>query len=181
MKKTAIFAITIILGAAVIYFWPINMTPKTVPNISVNTIDGRIIDFSNLPEKPLLVTFWATTCSQCMKEIPHLVKLYNELKLDGFEIISIAMSYDPPNRVVAFSRQKNIPYTIALDIDGNVARAFGNVSLTPTSFLISPAGEIIQKDIGTIDLNNLRQKIKRLLEQGKTNITWILYKENALV
>ena len=183
MKKIAITAITLItiIGISVFYFWPFNPTLKTIPEVSVNTIDGQIIDFGRPPEKPILVTFWATTCPECLKEMPHLVKLHNELSIDGFEIIGIAMSYDPPNRVVTLSRQKSIPYTIALDVDGKAAKAFGNVELTPTSFLISPTGEIIQHNIGTLDMDNLRLKILELLDQDKTKISWIINKHNALV
>jgi len=61
------------------------------------------------------------------------------------------------------TKQKNIPYPIGLDIDGNVAIAFGNVSSTPTSFLISPSGAIVKHNIGEMNIEELRAEIINLL------------------
>ncbi len=81
------------------------------------------------------------------------------------------MSYDPPNQVVELSERRNIPYPIALDIDGNAAKAFGNVKVTPTSFLIGPKGNIIQQKTGEMNIKDLRMRVKALLQ---TNLTTVL-------
>jgi len=161
-------AITVI---SIVYFWLNTPNLLMAPDISLNLIDGRTIEVKSLQGKPLLNTFWATTCSSCMKEMPHLVALYEDLHQEGLEIIGIAMSYDPPNLVVALSEKKQIPYPIALDIDGSAARAFGDVDLTPTSFLISAEGKIIQKNIGELDIKQLRIKINSLLNQTDTTLS----------
>ena len=109
----------------------------------------------------MLVTFWATTCSSCVREIPHLIRLYDELAPQGLEIIGIAMDYDPPNRVLAMRKARNMPYPVALDIHADAARAFGNVRLTPTSFLIAPDGRIAYRKIGRMDMARLREDIRR--------------------
>ena len=118
----------------------------------------------------MLVTFWATTCAGCAKEMPHLVTLYEEFAPQGLEIISIAMSYDPPNQVLEMTKRKQIPYPIALDIDGSVANAFGNVTLTPTSFLIAPDGTIVKHKIGKMDMKKIKDYVIAMLaaEQKKT-------------
>jgi peroxiredoxin len=141
------------------------------PDISLNFIDGRSIEFNSLQGKPLLVTFWSTTCSKCIQEMPHLIELYEELNKNGFEIIGIAMSYDPPNRVVELSERKNIPYPIALDIDGSASKAFGNIDVTPTSFLIGPQGNIVQQKTGELNIEDLRIKIKELLHTNLTTVS----------
>lgn len=133
-----------------------------VPDINLNSIDGRIINPQNYKGQTTLVTFWASTCTTCVSEMPHLIELYNELKHDGFEIIAIAMSYDPPNRVVELSSSKKLPYSIVLDIDGNAAQAFGDIQATPTSFLIGPDGKIIERMTGKINIDSLRQQILQI-------------------
>ncbi len=142
-----------------------------VPDISLNFIDGRKVDFETFKGKPLLVTFWSTTCSTCVKEMPYLVELYNELNKEGFEIIAIAMPYDPPNMVVELSEKKGITYPIALDIEGLAMKAFGDVSLTPTSFLIDSLGNIVEQKTGEIDIKQLRTRIKELLKTSKATIS----------
>lgn len=137
---------------------------RYAPDVSFNTIDGRQLDIKSLRGKPLLVTFWATTCTGCLKELPHLIELYHALAPAGFEIIGVAMAYDPPSQVVEMTTRKQIPYPIALDIDSSIADAFGNVMLTPTSFLIDPDGKIIQHKIGEMNMEKLNLQIRKLID-----------------
>jgi peroxiredoxin len=165
MKKwvfSASIAVAFIVVVALILYSGNNKL-STAPEISLNIIDGRQITLHSLQGKPLFVTFWATTCSTCVKEIPHLVELYNEIGKEELEIIAIAMPYDPPNLVVALSERKSIPYPVALDINGDAVKAFGNVQVTPTSFLIDSEGKIVQQHSGQIDMEELRTKVKAML------------------
>ena len=157
----ALFAAALVVTLAWLWFAP--ASPNTRPDISLMTIKGEEIQLASLQGRPLLVTFWATTCSPCVREIPHLIELYKDLAPQGLEIIGIAMDYDPPNRVVDMSKARNIPYPIALDIHGDAARAFGNIHLTPTSFLIAPDGRIVYRKLGTINMVSLRKDILDLL------------------
>ena len=160
--QITLFAVTLLGALAWLWFAPASL--KTSPDISLLTIKGEEIQLAGLQGKPVLVTFWATTCPGCIKEIPHLIELYDELAPQGLEIIGITMDYDPPNRVLAMSNARNIPYPIALDIHANAARAFGNVRLTPTSFLIAPDGRIVYQKTGTINMARLREDILGMLD-----------------
>ncbi|MFQ5660328.1 MAG: peroxiredoxin family protein [Gammaproteobacteria bacterium] len=155
------FSLLLIVGIISVWFSPLGL--QRAPEITLKILDGREIDLQQLRGKPVLVTFWATTCTVCMKELPHLMALYKTLAPAGLEIIGVAMAYDPPNRVLELSKQRQIPYPIALDIDGKVALAFGDVAQTPTSFLIGPDGAILQHRIGKMDFEALRQRITHLL------------------
>lgn len=158
-----LFLLLLISGAAWLWFLPGDL--NTAPPVTFHIIDGRRIDLNNLRGKPVLITFWATTCTSCMKEMPRFIKLYNDLSAKGLEVIGVAMSYDPPNRVVAVSKRQNVPYLISLDIDGSIAKAFNNVKLTPDTFLIAGDGKIIRHKTGEIDIKILREQIKNLLSQ----------------
>ena len=146
------------------YRWLAPTGLKTSPDISLVTIDGERLQLASLRGKPLLVTFWATTCPACIREVPHLIELYEELSPQGLEIIGIAMNHDPPNQVLAMRNARNIPYPLALDIDAEAARAFGNVRLTPTSFLIAPDGRITYRNLGSINMPELRRDIIAMLK-----------------
>ena len=104
-----------------------------------------------------------------MKEMPQLIDLYHELSPLGLKVIGIAMYYDPPNRVLAIQKSRSIPYTIALDIDAHAARAFGDVELTPTTFLIAPDGRIVYRETGRMDMDRLRNAILALLKTSPTS------------
>jgi len=152
-------ATLIIFTTIVFIFFTSSQELNEAPNISLSIIDGRKIEINSLKGNPLLITFWSTTCSTCIKEMPHLVELYNQLNKDGLEIIGIAMFYDSPNRVLELTRKRALPYPI------------GNVEVTPTSFLIDSYGNIIQQKTGEMDIEQLRVKIKRLLQTPPTTIS----------
>lgn len=141
------------------YAWFAPDTLQAAPEVSVRTLDGDDIRLSELHGHPVLVTFWATTCRGCLEELPQLIQLYKEFEPQGLEIIGVAMSYDPPNRVVAMRRSHQIPYPLTLDIRDDISRAFGNVRQTPTSFLIGPGGDIATRHTGEVDMAALRQQI----------------------
>tara|TARA_B100001250_G_scaffold400998_1_gene412318 strand:- start:4443 stop:4928 length:486 start_codon:yes stop_codon:yes gene_type:complete len=160
MKKLLkVSACLAIVSSLILY-----VIPDKAPDVYLNFIDGQKVNIKSYRGNPLLVTFWSITCSYCLKEIPELTRLYNELNPYGFEIIGIAMSYDQPNKVIELSKKKQIPYSIALDINSDAEQAFGSIRTTPTSFLIDPNGKIIQHNVGTMNLKKLRSKIKKLLQ-----------------
>ena len=173
MKTKLVLSIAtlVIIALSVFGFFILPQSLDKVPDISLHFIDGRKIEFNSLRGKPLLVTFWSTTCSTCIKEMPHLAKLYQQLNKDGLEIIGIAMPYDPPNRVLELTESRSIPYPIALDIEGVASKAFGNINATPTSFLIDSLGNIIQQKTGEMNIDQLRIKIKKLLKTPPTTIS----------
>lgn len=166
--------ITLIIIAAIVIivalFLPTQGLSKA-PNISLHYIDGQKVDFDSFKGNPLLVTFWSTTCATCIKEMPHLVKLYEELNKDGLQIVGIAMPYDPPNIVVEISEKINVSYPIALDIEGVAMKAFGNISVTPTSFLIDADGNIVEQKTGAMDIKQLKIKVKELLATPTTTVS----------
>jgi peroxiredoxin len=133
------------------------------PDTTFTTITGEHITLKALQGKPVLVTFWATSCGICIKEIPHLAALYQQFHPQGLEIIAIAMVYDPPNRVVAMAHEQNLPYRVVLDITSEYAKAFGRVWATPTTFLIDPKGIVAKRVVGTFDPADMQKRIEHLL------------------
>jgi len=170
MNKRSLIAIPlfVLLTASVIWLWVSPGGISQAPDIKLTITDGSIIDLQQLRGKPVLITFWATSCKGCIREMPHLIALYDELADDGLEIIGIAMPYDPPNQVVKMISERKIPYPIAIDIEGNAVKAFGDVLVTPTSFLIAPDGTITKHTIGEMDINELRDSIISMLPNQNT-------------
>ena len=156
-----LFALALVGTLAFLWLSPSGL--KQAPALTVSTLEGQQIDLTSLRGKPVLITFWATSCVGCVKEIPHLVELYDEYKAQGLQMLAIAMSYDPPNHVIAMRDARQIPYPIALDIEDKAAKAFGDVRLTPTSFLIAPDGRIVRQKIGELDMAEVRRELHKFL------------------
>jgi len=171
MNKRSLIAIPFAVGlmASIAWLWLSPSGISQAPDIKLTITDGSIIDLKELRGKPVLVTFWATSCIGCIREMPHLIALYDELADDGLEIIGVAMPYDPPNHVVKMISEREIPYPIAIDIEGNAVVAFGDVLVTPTSFLVAPDGTIAKHTIGEMDMIELRDSIISMLPKESTS------------
>lgn len=164
-KDIAITAFAIALVGILAYVWFTPSGLKPAPALNVTTLTDENISLQQLQGRPVLVTFWATSCPGCVKEMPHLVELYKEMGPQGFEIIAIAMAYDPEEQVREMVRLKRLPYKVALDSSGTAAQAFGDVKLTPTTFLINPNGRIVQQTLGEMDMGALRNRILGMLQK----------------
>lgn len=134
------------------------------PDVTFATITGNKIALKELRGKPVIVTFWATDCPACIEEMPHLLDFYRQYHERGLEMIAVAMYYDPPSHVVSMTHAKQLTYHVALDTTAGLAQAFGDVKLTPTTFLISPDGKIDGHNIGAIDTEKMKTRLETLLK-----------------
>ncbi|WP_029407831.1 peroxiredoxin [Thiomicrorhabdus sp. Milos-T2] len=133
------------------------------PEVTVTGSQGQSINL-NKPLKPVLVNFWATSCPGCIKEMPELAKMKQTLG-DRFELVAVSMNYDPVAQVEKFIKANPYPFTFVMDTDGKIAKAFGDVLLTPTSFLIAPNGKIIYQQVGEVKFDMVTERIKQLSPQ----------------
>jgi len=159
-RKAKVLAIFLIM-AGVVSILLSNSPPA--PDVSFKTISNKTIQLKSLQGKAVLITFWASNCPSCLKEIVDFKRLYQDYHQKGLEIIAIAMQYDRPNYVVNASKSYQIPYHIVLDLDGKLATAFGDVSLTPSTFLVNPKGGIAFQVTGAFDLEAMQKRIEVML------------------
>jgi peroxiredoxin len=141
-------------------------TRDAAPPSTFVLIDGSKTTTADLKGKVTLVNFWATTCVSCVKEMPMLADTYNKYKGRGYETLAVAMSYDPPNWVVNFAQSRQLPFKVALDNTGEIAKAWGDVKLTPTTYLVDKQGNIVKRFVGEPDKAALHQLIEKLLAAG---------------
>jgi peroxiredoxin len=129
-------------------------------------LDGRQGNSNALRGKVLLVNFWATSCVTCVKEMPQIVATHEKFSSRGFETLAIAMSYDPPAYVARFAETRKLPFGVVIDNTGAIANGFGDVKLTPTTFLIDKRGFIVKRYVGEPDFVALHQLVEMLLAQA---------------
>jgi thiol-disulfide isomerase/thioredoxin len=159
-----IFAAVLAWVAALLILPPTTIPPET----EFVLLDGRKITLQALRGHPVLVSFWATTCAPCLDEMPDLIRLYREWHGLGFELIAVAMPYDPPSLVQRFVQRRSLPYPVALDIDGKVTSAFGGVSYIPSAYLIAPNGNIELSYTGRLDIAKARRIIAKYLKPASS-------------
>ena len=129
-------------------------------------MDGSKKFTADLKGKVTLVNFWATSCVTCVAEMPKLISTYEKYQSQGFGTIGVAMQYDPPSYVVNFVQTRKLPYDVAIDNMGSVAKAWGDVQLTPTTYLVNKRGEIVKRYVGEPNFIELHQLIEKLLQDA---------------
>lgn len=137
----------------------------TAPESTFVLLDGSRQSTADLRGKVTLVNFWATSCTTCVAEMPEIIDTHKKYNSRGFDTLAVAMSYDPPSYVVNFAQSRQLPFQVAIDNTGAVAREWGDVKLTPTTFLVNKRGEIVKRFVGTPDFAELHKLIDKLLAE----------------
>ena len=138
---------------------------QTAPDVAYTRLDGSQARTGDLKGKVVLVNFWATSCTTCVKEMPQVVATYQKYHTQGYDTLAVAMKYDPPAYVINFAESRKLPFTVVIDNLGTMAQSFGDVQLTPTSVLINKRGEIVKRYVGEPDFAALHQLVEKLLAE----------------
>ncbi|HQD15631.1 MAG TPA: TlpA disulfide reductase family protein [Ottowia sp.] len=136
------------------------------PSSTFVLLDGSSQTTADLKGKVTLVNFWATSCTTCVAEMPQIVATHDKFKARGYETIAVAMQYDPPSYVVNFAETRKLPFKVAIDNTGAVAKAWGDVKLTPTTYIVNKRGEIVKSYVGAPDFAELHRLIEKLLAEA---------------
>lgn len=136
------------------------------PQFSFTLLDGQPGSSAELRGKVVLVNFWATSCVTCVKEMPQLVATHNRFASRGYETLAVAMSYDPPAFVANFAQSRQLPFGVVIDNTGAIARGFGDVQITPTTFLLDKRGGIVKRYVGEPDFAKLNALVEKLLAEA---------------
>ena len=98
--------------------------------------------------------------------MPHLIETHQKYKDRGFETLSVAMAYDPPAYVANSAETRKLPFRVTLDNTGEIAKRFGKVQLTPTTFILNKKGEIVKRYVGEPDFAQLHALLEQLLAES---------------
>ena len=164
-KTLAFVIVALVLGAgSYLTFHALNSSEKA-PNVAYVLLDGSKTTLEQQRGKVMLVNFWATSCATCIKEMPDIVVTHQKYKARGYDTLAVAMSYDPPAYVISFAETRKLPFGVAIDNTGEIAKRFGPVQLTPTSVVINKRGEIVKRYVGEPDFAALHLLVEKLLAE----------------
>ena len=136
------------------------------PESTFVLLDGSRQTTADMKGKVTLVNFWATSCTTCVAEMPQIVSTYDKYKAKGYDTLAVAMQYDPPSYVVNFAETRKLPFKVAIDNTGKVAQAWGDVKLTPTTYIVNKQGQIVKKYVDAPNFDELHKLIEKLLAEA---------------
>lgn len=114
------------------------------PQFSLRDINGQSVSLEDYKGQVVLVNFWATWCGPCQAEMPHLQKMYVELKEQGFVVLSIsADNARDASKVKPLIKKNRYTFPVLLDKDSTVLNQYNPESVLPYNVLIGKDGNII--------------------------------------
>ena len=113
-------------------------------------------------KQPVVLNFWGTWCGPCRKEIPDLVRLYNEYAPKGIEILSLAVR-DRPDRVDGFSKQYGMRWVMLMASRDIIIR-YGVATGIPQTIFLDKNGREVMRFIGARPYENLKMGFEALLK-----------------
>jgi peroxiredoxin len=166
LKSRNLILAVVVAGAIAFVAFTIWSAKPAAPLVTFVSLQGEKITTADLRGKVVLVNFWATDCTTCIKEMPDIVATYNKYQTQGFETIAVAMKHDPPNYVLNYTEKNRLPFKVALDPMGELAKAFGEVKLTPTTFIIDKQGRLVMRILGEPDFAKLHALLEEKLQES---------------
>jgi cytochrome c biogenesis protein CcmG/thiol:disulfide interchange protein DsbE len=149
MKKILIILFTILVSYEISF-----SQERSLPNIEVKTLEGSSFNIQELENKgkPMVISFWATWCKPCKKELNAIAEVYEDWQEEtGVKLIAISIDDTRSmSRVAPYVNSSEWEYEVYLDSNSDLKRALG-VSTVPHTFLINGEGKIIWWHKGYID------------------------------
>ncbi len=146
------------------------LAQKSIPSVKVRTLKGQMVDIQAYTNKgkPVVLSFWATWCAPCKKELDAIADIYADWQAE-YEVELIAISIDDQRalpKVGPMVQSKGWPYTILTDANQQLRNAL-NFQSIPQTFLLDASGQIVYEHSGYVpgDEYELEKKIKELAEK----------------
>lgn len=165
LKSRNLILVLVVAGVVAFAAWAFWTARPVAPSVTFVSLQGEKITTESLRGKVVLVNFWATDCATCIKEMPALIDTHKKYQARGFETIAVAMKHDPPNYVLNYTEKNRLPFKVALDPLGALAKAFGEVKLTPTTFIIDRRGNLVMRILGEPDFAKLHALLEEKLKE----------------
>ena len=154
-----LLALSVSLHAEALRPW----TGGAAPALELADLDGTAHRLADYRGKTVLVNFWATWCAPCRAEMPSIERLRRSM--DGRPFAVLAVNVGESGRVARdFAEKLPVSFTVLLDRDGRVTRAWG-ARVLPASYLVGPDGRIRYSYFGDLDWSSdeVRSRIEALM------------------
>lgn len=139
------------------------MPSRNAPKLISKDLSQNIINIRNYNNKVVLVSFWATWCPPCIKELPSLNRLQQKYQSKGLEVITINFG-ENKNTINKFLNTYKINAKVLLDQDLNIAKRW-KIYVVPSNFIVDKQGKLKYGSVGAVnwDDQEIRKKIELLL------------------
>jgi len=140
---------------------------RSLPSVDIKTLNGRTINTKSLENngKPIVISFWATWCVPCKKELNAIAEVYEDWQEEtGVKLVAISIDDTRSmSKVAPYVNASDWEYEVYLDPNGDLKRAMG-VQQVPHTFLLNGENKIVWQHRTYVDGDEeeLFEEIKKL-------------------
>ena len=149
-----------VLSFFLLAFFSINTWAKPV-QLKLADVNGKEYSLASDRGKWVVVNYWATWCSPCLKEIPEFNKLYMAGKKSNIQVLGVNFEEASDQQVKTFVGKYKILYPVLLE-EFDVISQMGMIEALPKTFIVSPEGELVYQKLGMISQKLLLDVINQL-------------------
>jgi thiol-disulfide isomerase/thioredoxin len=161
--KSVIRAITILLAAS---FQPVLVNADEAVNFSLPDIQGKSVSLADYRGKWVVVNYWATWCPPCKDEIPDLVEFHDKHHDKDAVVLGVNAEDIDLEKLIDFSDSFMIGYPI-LRSSPLAESPLGGVPGLPTTYIVSPEGVPVARQVGPITSDLLEKYINKKIQEAK--------------
>jgi cytochrome c biogenesis protein CcmG/thiol:disulfide interchange protein DsbE len=133
------------------------------PDFSLQTLNGETVRLSDLVGRPVVISYWATWCIPCQKELPILEQLFRDYQPQGLVVVTVnAIEQDTREEVQAMVGEKSMTLPVLLDQGNQFASTYGALFF-PTTIFVDASGVIRFIRLGDSSETELRLKVENLM------------------
>jgi thiol-disulfide isomerase/thioredoxin len=136
---------------------------------SLPDTNGKVHTLSQYAGKWVVVNYWATSCPPCIKEIPQLMKFHEKHKDHDAVVLGVDFEDISLDWLKDFMDSMSMSYPVSRSNPSQQVTPFGVIIALPTTFIISPGGELVAQQAGAVTAADLEAFIKRQTEAGNAN------------
>ena len=126
-----------------------NAFAQKATSFSLRDINNKTVSLADYDGKVVLISFWATWCGPCKVEMPHLNKLYNEKKDEGFVVLSISSDdARSASKVKPYIRKMGYTFPVLLDKDSAVTGTYNPLKTLPYTVILDREHNIVSVHSG---------------------------------
>jgi peroxiredoxin len=167
--KTALFFLLVLSFSINLFSQESNEDGKKLPSVQLKDMNGKSVNTAELGfDGPVVISFWATWCSPCKRELNTIQELYEDWQTEtGVHLVAVSVDDEKTkSSVPTYVNGKGWDYLVLMDPNGDFKRAMG-VNNVPHTFLVDPSGNIVysHNNYTPGDEDKLYEQIKKIAKK----------------
>ena len=134
---------------------------EPVPPFTAVDLEGKEVSLEDFKGRVVVISFWATWCSACSKQVPALQELHRQYRDKGVAVIGLSLDFDQLDRVREHVRENDIGYPVLLTTI-SVAQQYG-VRAIPYTLIIDKDHKLFKRYIGPMPFGEFKKDVEALL------------------